>query len=370
MTVLIPAYEPNAKLLGLILELQEKTAYEILVVDDGSGENYREIFEKAEMLGCTVLHHEKNLGKGAALKTGFLRLLLDEVPDDVVCADSDGQHRVDDIVRVAEAIDRDRREMILGTREFSGRVPLKSRIGNGISAFFLKLAAGVSLGDTQTGLRAYPATLLGWLRTVEGTRFEYELNLLLAAKKEGVTIRQMTIATVYDDNNKGTHFRPFRDSVRVIAPIFRFSGSSLLSGLLDFFLLFLFQNLSGSLLVGVVSARGISSVFNYLVNKRLVFRAKNVRHLSSAPKYFGLAAVIMVLNYGLLSFLTTAAGLPGVPSKLLTELILFAMSYTVQKLFVFRRTEHPELWNKPGRDVKTALSWRAPYSAHNNARAG
>ena len=338
MTVLIPAYEPTLSLLKLIIELKEKTAYRILVVDDGSGESYRQLFEKAETLGCTVLRHEKNLGKGAALKTGFLRLLLDAEPDDVVCADSDGQHCAEDIVRVALAVDSGRPEMILGVREFTGKVPFKSRAGNAITAFILTLATGVALRDTQTGLRAYPGRMLGWLRSVEGDRFEYELNLLLAAKKANIDIRQVTIATIYDNNNKGTHFRPVRDSVRVLAPILKFGGASLASGLLDFFLLFLFQSLGGSLFTSVVSARIISAVFNYTFNKRLVFKAGKGHNLSAAPKYFGLAAGILVLNYGVIYLLTTVLGVPGIPAKLLTELILFAISYTVQRLFVFRKS--------------------------------
>jgi putative flippase GtrA len=337
MTILIPAYEPTLNLLRLILELKEKTCYKILVVDDGSGENYSEIFRKAEVLGCAVMHHEMNMGKGAALKTGFLRLLMDESPDTVVCADSDGQHRVDDIISVANAVNENSSDMIMGTRQFTGKVPFKSRMGNRLTSFILRLATGMDIKDTQTGLRGFPFHMLSWLRSVEGERFEYELNVLLAAKKSGIAIRQIPIATVYNNNNKGTHFRPVRDSVKVLAPIFKFCSSSIISGILDFFLLFLFQNLSGSLLAGVVSARLISSVFNYTVNKTLVFRAKNVGTLQSAPKYFGLVAVIMLLNYVLLTFLTKVLIIPDVPSKLLTELILFVMSYTVQKLYVFRR---------------------------------
>ncbi len=341
MTILIPAYEPTLKLLMLILEIQETTNYRILVVDDGSGERYKEIFREAEFLGCTVLRHDVNMGKGAALKTGFLHLLTSSSPDDVVCADSDGQHRVLDIIRVANAINNYKPDMVLGTREFTGRVPLKSKLGNKIASMSMKLATGLDIKDTQTGLRAYPFSMLSWLRSVEGDRFEYELNLLLAAKKSKMTIRQMTIATVYDDNNKGTHFRPVRDSIRVLSPILKFCGSSIISGILDFFLLFLFQNLSGSLLVGVVSARTLSAVFNYTFNRTLVFKARSVSKLQSAPRYFGLVAVMLLFNYALLAFLINMIGMPGVPAKLLTETILFIMSYTVQRVFVFkhRRTE-------------------------------
>lgn len=337
MTVLIPAYEPNMNLLKLIGELQARTSYGILVVDDGSGAGYKHLFDEAAAMGCTVLRHDINRGKGAALKTGFLHLLTAETRDDVVCADSDGQHRVEDIIKVAAAIGASDSEMVLGTREFTGKVPPKSKIGNTITSLIMRAATGIALKDTQTGLRAYPSTLLDWLRTIEGERFEYELNLLLAAKRAGIELRQVTIATIYDDNNKGTHFRPVQDSLRVLTPILKFSGVSMVSGILDFFLLFLFQSLSGSLLVGVVVARLLSSVFNYTMNKHLVFNAHSVRNTQSAPKYFGLVAVIMTLNYLLLSFLTAVIGIPGVPAKLITEIGLFFMSYTVQKLFVFHR---------------------------------
>lgn len=359
MTVLIPAYEPTLNLIRLVLELKDMTNYRILIVDDGSGENDAEIFNKAEALGCTVMHHDVNRGKGAALKTGFLRLLMDEKPDDVVCADSDGQHLVEDIIRVASAIHINDADMVLGTRRFTGRVPWKSRLGNKGASLILKLATGMDIKDTQTGLRGYPHRMLSWLLSVEGDRFEYELNLLLTAKKSGVTIRQMTIATVYDNNNKGTHFRPVQDSVKVLAPIIKFCSSSVISGILDFFLLFLFQSLSGSLFVGVVSARALSSVFNYTFNKFLVFKAKNVPNKQSAPRYFGLVAVIMLLNYGLLAFLTQTLSLPGVPSKLLTEITLFIMSYAVQKLFVFRRRGNEKIQRvhcKNGGDLRLFLS--------------
>jgi glycosyltransferase involved in cell wall biosynthesis len=182
MTVLIPAYEPTMKMLKLILKLKEKTSYRILIVDDGSGEEFGNIFRKAEVLGCTVLRHKTNLGKGAALKTGFLRLLTEEVPDDVVCADSDGQHRPDDIIRVAGAIGA-KSEMVLGTREFTGKIPLKSRLGNKATALIFKLTTGISLTDTQTGLRAYPARLLDWLRTIEGDRSSMSSTCFWRQKK-------------------------------------------------------------------------------------------------------------------------------------------------------------------------------------------
>lgn len=337
MIVLIPSYEPTGKILKLISEIKAKTEYDILIIDDGSGEPFRELFDRAEDLGCTVLHHRKNRGKGSALKTGFKYLLSTGRADNVVCADSDGQHHIDDIIHVAETINEKKNEMVLGVREFEGRVPLKSRLGNTLTAFFFKLITRISITDTQTGLRGYSHPMLPWLCTVEGDRFEYELNLLLAAKQSHLLIKQIPIATIYANNNKGTHFRPIYDSIRVFLPLLKFCGSSLSSGMLDFVLLFFFQRLTGNLFWSVALARLISSLFNYSMNKVLVFKAKQTSKRQSAPKYFGLVLIIMMLNYSLLALLTQTMGIPGVPSKLLTEITLFFVSYTVQKLFIFGR---------------------------------
>jgi putative flippase GtrA len=282
------------------------------------------------------LRHNGNQGKGAALKTGFRYLSALNRTDGVVCADSDGQHCADDIIRVAKATAR-HKEMVLGVRQFRGKMPLKSRLGNTATAFLFKRVTGIPLTDTQTGLRAYPSALLPWLCSIEGNRFEYELNLLLAADQAAIKIKQIPVSAIYDNNNKGTHFRPLHDSVRVILPIIKFCGSSLTSGLLDFILLFVFQGLTGSLLASVVSARIISSVFNYAVNKALVFKARHVSGKQSAPGYFGLVVLIMLCNYCLLALMTKIIGISVLPAKLLTEFTLFGVSYSAQKLFVFRR---------------------------------
>ncbi len=339
MTILIPAYEPTEKLISLVVKLKEKTDYSILIIDDGSGKHFQHIFKKAEYYGCTVLHHIKNKGKGEALRTGFAYQLLDSGSEPLVCADSDGQHSIDDIIKIANAIDDEKKEIVLGVRQFEGKVPFKSRLGNNVSAFFFKLVTGIAITDTQTGLRGYPSRLLSWLGSVKGSRFEYELNMLLNAKEDGISIKQVPISTIYDDSNKGTHFRPIKDSILVLMPLLRFCSSSLASAILDFILLFVFQGLTGSLFWSVVMARVISSIFNYLVNRFFVFRAKNVSNMQSASKYFGLAAVIMFLNYSLIALLINVFYVSDVLAKLLTEITLFILSYSVQKLYVFKKNK-------------------------------
>lgn len=340
MIVLLPAYEPTEKMLGLIVELKEKTNYRIIVVDDGSGDSFKRLFDKAEEYGCTVLHHSVNKGKGAALKTGYNHIRSNGEPDRVVCADSDGQHKVDDIVKLADSIEDGKQEMVLGVRKFEGNVPFKSRFGNTISAFTFKMATGIALIDTQTGLRGYPYEMLPWLCSVEGQRFEYEQNLLLESKKSGISIKQLPIATIYDNNNKGTHFRPINDSISILLPILKFCSSSILSFLVDFALLLTFRELLGGLFFCVVFARVISSTFNYLVNKIFVFNAKDTSNKQSAPMYFGLALVILSLNYCMMKLFMEVIHMHIIPAKILTEVTLFTISYTVQKLFIFKKDKN------------------------------
>lgn len=339
MVVLIPAYEPTEKMIGLISELKEKTDYRILVIDDGSGERYKEIFDRAEGYGCTVLYHSANRGKGAALKTGFAYLESKYEPDMVVCADSDGQHKVEDIIKLADAIEDGKQEMVLGVRQFTGNVPFKSRFGNSVSALMFKIATGIDLNDTQTGLRGYSYCMLPWLNSVEGQRFEYEQNLLMKSKKAGISIKQLPIATVYDDNNQGTHFRPFYDSISVLWPILKFGGSSILAFIVDFvfFSLFFYLVTGRNKICSNVMARLISATFNYIINKNYVFDAGNIPTRQSAIRYFSLAAVILTLNSGMIELLTMIPHMPVLLAKVLTEVTLYIISYTVQKIFVFKK---------------------------------
>ena len=134
MTVLIPAYNPDEKLLSLLPKLKERFS-RIVLVDDGSVKG-REIFSQAEKYVEKILVHERNRGKGAALKTGFAYL---GDSTDVITADSDGQHTPEDIAKVAEGLRSHRDGLVLGVRSFSGKVPLRSRFGNWWTRWFFTL---------------------------------------------------------------------------------------------------------------------------------------------------------------------------------------------------------------------------------------
>lgn len=338
MLVLIPAYEPGDSLVHLVRQLRAHPARpEVLVIDDGSGPGFDEIFALSRIHGAEVIRYHGNRGKGHALKVGFGHARAAHPGKVVVCADSDGQHRVADILRVAGEVDPESREMVLGGRRFTGEVPLRSRFGNRVTAWLFSALTGIGVGDTQTGLRAYPPTLLDWLLSVPGDRFEYELSLLLDARSAQVTIKEVEIDTVYIEGNASSHFRPIIDSWRIYRPLLAFAGASLAGFAVDFLVLLAMMSLTGQLLLSVVVARLLSATINYQLNRRAVFRDGN---RSSTLRYAGLAAGLLVANYLLIAALD--AVMPLALAKLLTEVSLFGVSFTLQRAFVFISELPPE----------------------------
>lgn len=338
MIILIPAYEPDHQLINLVLTIQQADPWlSIVVVDDGSGPDYQDTFDAAARLGCQVLSYAVNGGKGHALKTGFAFIAERFPGHDVVCADSDGQHGVADILAVADRVRGVTASMVLGCRNFTGNVPARSKFGNTVTRGLFRLATGQRITDTQTGLRGYRADMLPWLLTVRGQRYEYELNLLLEAKQAGYGIESVGIATVYLDHNSGSHFRPVADSLRIYAPLLKFLGSSLSAFVVDTVLFLLLSAFTDSLLLAVVGARLVSASVNFMVNRRLVFEhGKDTSWRSAAAGYVALVVVLLSANYAAMWALTSAA-VPDVVAKVVTEVTLLGISYAVQQRFLFVR---------------------------------
>ena len=341
MIVLIPSFEPDERLTHLVRDLFGIAGIQVLVVDDGSGPGYGAVFGQAILAGAEVLTHPANRGKGAALRTGFAHVRAHHPGEPVVCADSDGQHTLLDILRVAAAID-DRVDMVLGVRRFTGRVPVRSRLGNLVTAGLFALVTGHWIADTQTGLRGYPYRMLDWLAGVPGDRFEYELNLLLRASRERLRISQVEIATIYLQENASSHFRPVRDSLRVLRPLLGYAASSLAGCGVDAAALFVLYPLTGNLAASVVLARLASATLNFGLNRHLVFGAARTPLWPSVRRYALLAAVVLAANLMLMEVLTPVLGL--VVAKVLTEAGLFLAGYAVQSRLVFAKpVSVPEL---------------------------
>lgn len=348
VAIVIPAYKPGGPLIELARALHASGWERIVVVDDGSDGEYAGIFRQLEERhGCVVHHHARNMGKGAALKIG-MRTAIQTWPDceGFVTADADGQHSADDIGAVANALGLHPDSLILGVRAFGGEgVPARSRIGNRAAAIAFRLSTGRRCSDTQTGLRGLPGDNLSlWLET-PGERFEYEMNLLMRAAKRRMPIVEVPIRTIYLDGNSASHYRPFRDTMRIVGQVAKFALSSIGSALID---LTAFTLLSGAaafgtsatgLLAATAIARTLSGIVNFLLNRRVVFRSKEGA-AGQAAKYLLLFCTQMLASWGFVSLLTAWGGLHQTAAKIFVDGALFLVSYAIQRRFVFAaRTE-------------------------------
>ncbi len=333
VVVLIPAYQPDDRLGRLVTSLRRALpACSVLVVDDGSGPAWADVFDDARERGADLVTCPVNGGKGKALRIGLERAARTWPSTDVVCADADGQHTPSDIAAVADRV-RATGRMTLGVRRFTGSVPLRSRIGNDVTALLFRGATGWRLTDTQTGLRGYPAGNLSWLLEVPGDRYEYELSALLRAHDLGLAVEEVEIATVYEPGNASSHFRPLHDSARIYAPLLRFMGSSLACFGIDWLGVVLLFAATGNLLVAAVGARLVSATANFFMNRR-VFRARRGTVGRTAVRYAALAVGLLSASYLLLELLT-GVGIPLGIAKVVGDAAIYVASYLAQRRLVF-----------------------------------
>lgn len=363
---LIPAFEPDEKLITLIGELSKK-GFEIVVVNDGSGEAYKDIFEKAED-NAVVLTHEINKGKGAALKTGmsyiykYMAYSESSRTQDgktgksgkdavVVTVDADGQHSPEDALRIAEIAGARKDALVLGSREFKGDVPARSMMGNTITRHVYNIATGVDVRDTQTGLRAFSRKMIPELLAIDGDRYEYEINMLLELAGKGTPIIEEDIETIYIEGNNSSHFNAVKDSFRIYKEIVKFSASSFIGFIVDYLMFALLTFLTGTaglangLVISNIGARLVSSIVNYSINRKLVFKSK-AKVGASAIQYFLLAGIILIGNTIVLSALTGTLGINSMVAKIITEMIFFFISWTVQKYVIFYKGDRDEQSSK------------------------
>lgn len=360
--VLIPAYEPDVRLVTLVRALRTTDpSRPVVVVDDGSGDLFRTVFADAQAAGAELLRHDRNRGKGAALKTGLRFVRERHSGEDVVTADADGQHTPRDIERIARRTGRHPRDLVLGVRAFTGPVPARSKLGNAATRALFRLVSGQDVIDTQTGLRGIPAPLIDWMLTVRGDRFDYEFRVLLQARAAGVALAQEPIATVYTDGNSSSHFRPVLDSLRIYAPLLRFAASALLAFAVDTAALLVLNALTGWLLFSVVGARLMSAGMNFAINRSLVFRrGREVPLRTAAVRYVSLAVLLLAANFGMITALTQM-GLPLLAAKVLTEASLFVVSFSVQRAVVFAPAPVPFR-----SDASAVKPFREPVGAGRN----
>jgi glycosyltransferase involved in cell wall biosynthesis len=224
--ILIPAFDAAATIAvvveGLRASIPERAAA-ILVVDDGSHDRTAAI---AHELGCIVVEHGKNQGKGAALRAGFERA-AQRGWTVAVTVDADGQHPPEEARRVLFA-PHDEGALVLGVRDLvRDGAPRANRVSNGISNHFISRFARKELHDTQCGLRRYPiqeTLALG----PRGRGYDFEAEIILRASWAGLTVAEEPIRVLYPED-RSSHFRVARDPWRIVRTVVAALGEQWLS---------------------------------------------------------------------------------------------------------------------------------------------
>lgn len=348
LSVLIPALNPNDRLFSLVTELitEKGVTGPVVIVNDGSDASHKKIFEDIACIQdekIVILTHFSNQGKGAAIKTG-LKYILDTFPhvSGIATLDADGQHKIQDLIKCIELFQKVNKNLVLGVRTFGAEVPLRSRLGNILTAKIMKKFTGNTITDTQTGLRVIPSYYAQELVKFGENRFDFEFKMLLLSKKYHVEINELPIQTIYIDGNQSSHFRVIQDSISIYSQFIKFAISGIVSSLVDILvfsvIIFLAQNSSlKMILFATIIARVLSSIVNYNLNKYSVFKKIETKY---ALRYLILVAGQLYFS-GLMTYciahLFWISDAPQVAafSKIGSDTILFFISYQIQKRYIF-----------------------------------
>lgn len=351
--LIIPALQPRKEFGAFVDELLQLHIGPVVVVDDGSGKQYRNQFRAINAKeNCFVIYHESNYGKGAAIKTG-MQWCLDHFYHfkGVITVDCDGQHLAKDVKAVYDKlITLDDDDLVLGVRSFDSEdTPRMNLRGNRVSSKMMKMIYGIELTDTQTGLRGFTYPSLEWLKEIGGDGYDYELNVLIEAKKRSINFNLVEAETVYFRGNVNSHYHPVADSLRIARimakGVVQYFASSLTSTGVDLLLFtllskffFSHMHLSVRIMMATIIARIFSSVVNYSINKRLVFSQDT--SMESMGRYYTVWGCQVCVSVLLVMLFTHISGIDEVFIKMAVDACLALISYQLQLRWVFKDPNH------------------------------
>lgn len=347
--IVVPTYNPSENLIQYTIDLINNGFNSILIIDDGSKKEAKFIFEELDMLEeVNIIKHSINLGKGRALKNAinyFLNYHTENDWDGMITVDSDGQHAIKDVNKLYTKLIQSSNTICLGARDFDqANVPFKSKFGNKLTKKVFNLLYGKKVSDTQTGLRAISKDVIHHFVSLNGERFSYETNVLIEAIRNKVNLSEVTIETIYMDDNSETHFRPIIDSIQIYGLLFtnfvKYMWIALFSFLIDislfqlFIFMFSYMTIGTRIGIATVGARCLSSAFNYTANKHAVFNSqKSVK--STFLNYYLLVLFQLTVSWLSVYLIYTSTGYPEATIKLFVDLALFFISYRIQRSWVF-----------------------------------
>jgi glycosyltransferase involved in cell wall biosynthesis len=207
----IPVYNHAGSVAQVIRQAMDLN-YPVFVIDDGSTDDTPK--KLAEIQGINIISHKKNIGKGAAIMSGFIA--ASSVADWAITIDADGQHYPEDALKLINTIPEGTLPIVVGKREgmIGEHVPWTSRFGRKFSNFWVWLSGGPALCDSQSGMRVYPLPESIYLGT-KARRFQFEVEILVQAKRKGIPVMEVPVrVNYYPGGTRISHFRPFVDFMR------------------------------------------------------------------------------------------------------------------------------------------------------------
>jgi len=336
----IPAYNPDENLINVVNEILTKSNNKIFIIDDGSRDESENIFQvfcdEEKYNNVILLKHAVNLGKGAALKTVFNYILVNySYIKGVVTLDSDGQHSIDDCLKILRRLEENNDAFVLGHRTFSKDIPLKSYVGNNISKFIYKIILGRDFKDTQTGLRALGREFMKECLKIKSNRFEFETEQLALAVNRRIDIMEVPIQTIYIENNKASSFRPLVDSFKIYFVLFRYGLSSIITAVVDFIVFVISLSFGANVFVANMLARTVSIGVQFILLDRYVFysKAKIINFVLFASYVYIMGILSAMTQIGIINHFETSI----LVTKILVEGILFFVNFAVLRLYIFTK---------------------------------
>lgn len=342
--IIVPVYNPSEDFYPFILSLHERAKKEdvvILIVNDGCDKVHNATLDDLETLSQVfIVHHNLNFGKGAALKTGILTASkIFPNSQGVVTADADGQHSVEDIFDILDAGQENDNGLLLGVRQFDKDVPFRSKFGNTLTRAIFYMLTSIKIEDTQTGLRHIPNKFFKQMLDIKSSGYAFEMEMLLWTKQNNVEIKTKPIHTIYINDNAASHFRPFIDSIKIYAVLFKQVIASALTAVVDLAAFAAFFALSGGMLFWANAfSRAVAFPVYYFMNRDFVFKQKQLG-FHPVPKLIAAIIVSGLFSYGLQYVAQQTLGFPEVVSKLVIETLVFFINFVVLRDFVYRNKD-------------------------------
>ena len=339
--IIIPAFKPSEDLPAYCAELNNlENLFKIILVNDGSPDSFNRIFDKCSQVDKVhLIHFQHNRGKGAAIKAAVektIQYAKKEKIVSIITVDADGQHNLNDVTKLSNEALINPNSLILGVRKFDGEVPLKSKIGNYLTAKILRVFFALKTeGDSQTGLRAIPMNLSKKIIEAKGQKYEFETEMLLIAKSQNIHILNIPIDTIYIDNNKLSSFRPFKDSLRIYLVLFKYGLSSMIAILCEFLIFISFNIFSDfNPFYSNIISRASSIFIHYQLIKIFPFKGRELQNLGSL-KYILLAIFNSFIVGIFLNFQAEGSNL--ILIKAFFDSILFFMNFLIINFFIFKK---------------------------------